>query len=356
MEKRVTIKDVAKEAGVSTATVSNVINNIEKASYKTKQKVMKAIERLNYQPDLSARSLVKRKSRLIGVMLPIVGTGNQILPTRLLANPFYSTFLTGLEYEARKNGYEILLTGCKDEKAVVDIVHQRNLDGIIYLGMYPQKVYEYMKQLHIPVALIDTYDNVEFFHNIAIDDELGGYMATRYLIEMGHRSIGILCGDISVPGVMQKRYEGYRRALREAAIEEQEGWRLETDISFEGGYNQTINVIPLLGQVTAMFTSADIIAFGLIKGLRQHYISVPHELSIIGFDDLEGCEHVYPTLTTVRQNIFAKGSKAAELVIQEIEEGYKPQKATTLLPLEIIERESVKDQSNEKISIYQESV
>jgi DNA-binding LacI/PurR family transcriptional regulator len=215
--------------------------------------------------------------------------------------------------------------------------------------MYPKKVYAYMKQLKIPVALIDTYDEVEFFHNICIDDEEGGYLATKYLIGHGHEKIGILGGDIRVLGVMQRRFEGYKRALKEAGISYREEWTFEVDITCEGGYGSIRDVLSARGDMTAIFAVADIIAIGLLKGLREHRISVPKDLSIIGFDDLEACEHIYPPLTTVKQDIFKKGKKAVEKVIEEINQGYMNHKVKTILPIEIIERESVQNIKNKKI-------
>lgn len=343
MKKKTTIKDVAMHSGVSTATVSNVLNNINnRVSEETKKKVLDSVKELNYKMDFNARSLAGRNSNIIGVMLPI--TEDQDMSSTLLTNnPFYSEFINGIEFVARQNGYDILITGVSKEYSCREWVIKRNLDGLIFLGMYPEKLYNEIVDLDIPVVLTDTYeDYTTRFHSIGIDDKQGAYLATKYLLELGHRKIAFVTGDIFSSGVNLKRFNGYEKALKEYNIPLDHKNIVQTTVGFDGGVEAAQKIIKQSLDVTAVFAVADIMAFGVIKHFNQNSIKVPDEISVIGFDDLKMCEYMFPALTTVKQDIFRKGSTAVKVLIDDIE-CINKEKQNIILPVKLIERESTKN-------------
>ena len=183
MSEKVTMKDVARKAGVSVATVSNILNNVEnKAKEVTQRKVFKAAKELNYQIDMTARFLSTGRSYLIGIFLPEVYEIEE--PSSVLKdNPFFSEIISGIEYSSRMSGYDIVVSCIKDCDHIKELVTKRNLDGIVVLGNFKEAFWEKLKEVQVPKVLIDSYDHDEReFCNVGIDDELGAYLATKHLL------------------------------------------------------------------------------------------------------------------------------------------------------------------------------
>ncbi|HHW48480.1 MAG TPA: LacI family transcriptional regulator [Clostridiaceae bacterium] len=338
MKKRVTIKDVAKEANVSIATISYVINNKEEnLSKETIERVNAAIKKLNYIPNMSARSLASKKSNLLGVVIPQTEVNKQIM----LNNPFYSEFISGIEYTARLEGYHIIMSGVEIDKSYLDISVKRNLDGIIILGMYPQEFYNELKKSQIPIVLVDSYCNDHYFHSVQINDRYGGYIATKYLLEKGHRNIGLVTGKIKKEGVSEKRYLGYKDALAEFKVPFNPNYVFEGIVDYEYGLSVAEKIMKNK-DITAVFATADILAIGLMKRLKSAKVRIPDDISVIGFDDIYITKFIDPGLTTVKQNIYKKGETAVKLILNCINKKLTS-KHEIILPIEIVERESVKE-------------
>jgi len=338
MKKRVTIKDVAKEANVSIATISYVINNKEEnLSKETIERVNAAIKKLNYIPNMSARSLASKKSNLLGVVIPQTEVNKQIM----LNNPFYSEFISGIEYTARLEGYHIIMSGVEIDKSYLDISVKRNLDGIIILGMYPQEFYNELKKSQIPIVLVDSYCNDHYFHSVQINDRYGGYIATKYLLEKGHRNIGLVTGKIKKEGVSEKRYLGYKDALAEFKVPFNPNYVFEGIVDYEYGLSVAEKIMKNK-DITAVFATADILAIGLMKRLKSAKVRIPDDISVIGFDDIYITKFIDPGLTTVKQNIYKKGETAVKLILNCINKKLTS-KQEIILPIEIVERESVKE-------------
>ncbi len=340
MIKRTTIKDIAKAVGVTPAVVSYVLNGKEyKLSDATVSKVKNAIRELNYIPNLTARSLVKNNSHLIGVIIPQTEDSSQML----LTNPFYSEIVSGVESKLRECGYHLLLSGVEKGNSYLDTSVQRNLDGAIIMGIYQEQFYEELKQASIPIVLIDSYISDNYFFKVGIDDEYGGYIATKYLIDQGHREIALVTGSIKHDGVNEKRFLGYKRALNEASIFYNPDYVFDGSVSYEQGCaaGRTI-AAHRHGKITAVFASADMIALGLVNSLRDNNIEVPDDISVIGFDNISILKYSLLPLTTVGQDITAKGVAAAEALVNMIEGKGKYEPMEKVLPLNIIERKSVK--------------
>lgn len=341
--KRVSIKDVAKEAGVSTSTISYVLNNKESESISpgTQQRVWAAVEKLGYVPNLNARSLISRRSNLIGVIIPQTEPGKEFM----FSNPFYGEFLSSVEYTARRNGYHLLISGTEANDGYLRIARNRGVDGIILVGTYPSGFIEELKQLSIPVVLVDAYIKDAYFHTIGIDDERGGYLATRYLLERGHREIAFVSGIIKEHGVNDKRYQGYRAALQEAGIDPLARRVYAGEVDYAYGIRAAQEMRERGFAETAAICTADILAVGLVKGVHAQGRRVPEDLSVMGFDDVYLAEICDPSLTTVRQDIRLKGERAVELLLHAQE---REERETILLPISIVERDSIKTLTKEE--------
>lgn len=334
---RVTLKDVAQKAGVSSATVSYVLNGKRTISEETKQRVFDAITQLDYVPDLNARGLSMRDSKLIGVVVPQTEPGDLLM----FQNSFYSEVLGSIEYYARQKGYHILISATDANESYLTLAKKRNLDGIIVIGMYPDDFYQQMKKTQIPIVLIDSYCNDHYYHNIRIDDAYGSYIATCYMLQKGHMDIAFFVGRLKENGVMKKRLIGYRQALEEYSVKYHEEYVFEGQIDYKSGVELSNRLLKAKMPITSVVCAADILAIGAIKGLYEAGVHVPEDISIIGFDDLEISQYLTPGLTTIHQQISLKGQKAVELLLKHIEDP-KLSKQEEILPLQLVERGSVK--------------
>lgn len=335
--RRVSIKDVAREAGVSTTTVSYVLNNIttQTISEETSQRVRDAAAKLGYVPNLNARSLTSRRTNLIGIVIPQTEPGREFM----FDNPFYGALLSSLEYNARRSGYHLLLTGPGIGQSYINIARNRGVDGIVIVGSYPTSSLDELHQLSIPVVLVDTYVKDEAFHTIGIDDREGGRMAASYLLSQGHRRIAFVSGDIQEHGVMQKRFLGYQDALREAGLPLEKNLVYPGEVSFQHGLQAARDICRQNAGITAIFAAADILGAGVIKGIRQAGRRVPEDYSVIGFDDLDLAQICDPSLTTIHQDIAAKGAAAVQMILNSLSgDGTKQEQ---ILPLQLVVRDSV---------------
>ena len=202
--RRINMKDIAREANVSVATVSYVINKRKDQTIakSTIKRVEDAVKKLGYVPNLAAKALVENKSYLIGVVIPQTEPGKQFM----FSNPFYGELLSSIEFVARDKGYHVLISGTDVDQSYLEIANKRGLDGIIIVGIHPDNYYEDLKNTSIPVVLIDSYcDNLPFF-SISIEDRESAKIATQYLINKGHRKIAFASGVITGNGVTYERF------------------------------------------------------------------------------------------------------------------------------------------------------
>ncbi|SFQ29583.1 transcriptional regulator, LacI family [Butyrivibrio proteoclasticus] len=337
--KKTTLKDVAERAGVSKATVSYILNNSNKPiTEETKARVKKAMEELNYVPDLGAASLTNKTSKMIGVVIPQTEPGSQLM----FHNSFYSEIISSIEYYARKIGYHILISGTNVDESYIKHIYERNLDAVIAIGVYPDEFFDQFKKIGIPAVLIDSYCKDEGFHNIRIDDELGGYLATKYMLDKHHKKVGFLSGKMKEDGVIKKRHEGYKRALSEYGIRYDKDLIFEGEVDFDSGIEIAERIVRDTIPVTGIVTTADVLAIGAIKGFHNKGKNVPADYSVVGFDDLEISKYITPGLTTIKQDIYGKGRLAVEILSRSLEDKSYP-KQDIIIPFELIERESVRE-------------
>ncbi len=334
---RATLKDVAQLAGVSKATVSYALSGKKTISEETKIRIREAINELDYVPDLNARGLSMRDSKLIGVVVPQTEPGERLM----FQNSFYSEVLGSIEFYARQRGYHILISATDANESYLTLAKMRNLDGIIVIGMYPDEFYQEMKKTHIPIVLIDSYCNDHYYHNIRIDDAYGSYLATKYVLDNGHRDIAFVAGQMKENGVMKKRLLGYQQALQEYDVPYREEYVFEEQIDYISGVHFSEKLLASGLNVTGIVAAADIVAIGIMKGLFEAGKRIPDDFSVIGFDDAEVSGYMTPGLTTVHQHISLKGQKAVELLLKHIEDPSLP-KQEEILPLQLVVRGSVK--------------
>lgn len=318
MTKKTNIAEIAKLAGVSTATVSYVINDVDKVSEKTKERVRKIMADLDYIPSINARSLSNGQTRLIGVTLPLIAPSDTT-GTLLETNPFFAEYLGEIHKVISQYGYDILLSGIQVKGKYKNWIQSRGLDGIILLGSYPPDIYEEVKALNIPTVLTDVYETyANDFHSVNTDDADGSYMATKHLISLGHKKIGFVGGSIQQSPIHNNRYLGYGKAMLEANLKINNDCVFETLTTFEGGMHLAQRLMKEKFDLTALVVDADIVALGIMKVCQDNGKKIPDELSIVGFDDIQAASFTSPGLTTIRQFISKKGEIAANLVMGDI--------------------------------------
>jgi LacI family transcriptional regulator len=333
-----TIKDIAKEAGVSVTTVSNVIHkNYSRVSKDTVEKILDIIETNKYVPSMSARSLVNNSSRIIGVI-------NHLIPSKggsFLQDPFHTASIGGIEESLSKNGYFMMVRTVNSENDLISLLTNWNLDGLIFVGLFKDAFFNMLMTLNVPVLLIDSYIEDERVLSVGLEDRKGGYIATKHLIEKGHRDILFVSPKIKVGGVLDERLKGYKLALKEANIKFEKKNVCEHNM----GTNESIELGRELSSrrdMTAIFATADLMAAGIISGLNDNGVRVPEDVSVVGFDDLSISRLTRPRITTIHQDAEEKGKIAADMMIDCLK-GRPAADRKIILPVNLIERDSVRD-------------
>lgn len=331
------LKTIAKEAGVSTATVSNVINgNYHKVSKETLLKVQKIIEDNDYKPNATARSLASKESKIIGVVIP-----NISIEENFLSNPHDAQILALLENYIRRQGYYLMVRCVGQCKEIVPLFSSWNVDGVIFFGTFKSDVEEIQSCFNVPTVYIDTYADGLNIANVGVDDYKGGYLAARYLLGKGHRNIAFVGPGFDHPGVIQQRYRGFCDACAEKGIGVTPDHIFEANTIYRNGIlaGQKIAISEI--KFTAVAAMSDIMAFGVMEGLRLCGMNVPNDISVIGFDDLPDCCYSNPKLTSISQNLEQKAFLVGEYLFQMIREK-KEIAVNKKIDVEIIERQSVK--------------
>ncbi|MFA7189419.1 MAG: LacI family DNA-binding transcriptional regulator [Sphaerochaetaceae bacterium] len=332
MSKRITLKEIAQAAGVSTATVSYIINKTPSQTIPeaTSEKVRKVIAEMGYVPNMAARSLSARKSHLIGVVIPQSEPGKQFM----FSNPFYGEILSSIEFEARKSGYDIILSGTDVNERYFEIAQKRSLDGIIIVGLYPHDYYDGLEQSEIPVVLVDSYCEGLPFPEIRSDDVNGARNAVKMLIDNGHSKIAFITGPLRNQGVDKQRFLGYQQAFEDAGLKFDSSWIFQGDVTFESG-KSFATMIAGGSDLTAAFITSDIVAIGFASQFKNLGKRIPDDFSIISFDDTYLARTSSPELTTVHQDIAKKGREAVRMILEQRND-------LVTLDLDLVERDSVR--------------
>lgn len=328
-----TMKDVARLAGVSTSTVSHVINNNRFVSEAVREKVTTAISQLNYAPSALARSLKINQTRTIGMLLTAS------------SNPFYAEVVRGVERSCYERGYSLILCNTDgDEDRMnrsLETLLQKRVDGLLII----------CTESHIPSAEILTrYPSIPSVmmdwspfdggSDIIQDNSLlGGEMATRYLINRGYTRIACIAGpQDKTPARL--RLEGFYQAMAQAGLPVLPGYRVDGDLEFQGGYNAMNQLLSVNPVPEAVFTSNDAMAVGVYHALFQAGLSVPQDIAVIGYDDIELARYMTPPLTTIHQPKDELGELAIDTLLHRLAQPGGSQQLLVLTP-ELVERGSV---------------
>lgn len=335
----ITIKEIAKLTGVSPMTVSNVINKkYHKVSQQTIDKVEKIMKELDYVPNLSARSLVSNNSKIIVLIIPqsLDDDPDKDYP---MHNPFYGEFINSIEYNLRKNGYYMMLRFVAENEVYYPSLKLWNANGVIVLGTDQAQFDLNLANVNIPMVLVDSYvEDEDNLCTIVNDDRLGGWLAAEHLVNRGCKRLGVVCTDISVRGVSRQRYNGFEQYLNENNIEFERSNVFQGFPNYDYGVEIAAEIVDR--NIDGVFAFSDMVAFGIIEGLKNRNIGIPEEVSLIGFDGLFVGEICNPKLTSVKQDIYEKGFKAVEMMIKALnEEQYQE---NLILPVSLQIKDSVK--------------
>lgn len=320
--KRTTIQDIAKRAGVTKATVSMVMNNDPRITEATRQKVMKAVQELNYVPNESARKLARGKADVIAVLSP-----------RFTA-PFTTSIMEGMEYRARSTGkyvHGIHPYSTRNLPSVLEeemrwVLYGRKADAVITITQTPTPgmVEEYAR-MGMPLVLIEN--GLEGVPTVKYDNEEGGFQAVHHLLSRGRRRIALIVG-FHTPGDQLGLYQpplermiGYRKALQTHGVEFDPAWVRESRFhEFDDGYNLMRELLGLAKRPDSLFCAAgDIVAMGALKAIREAGLSIPRDFAVVGYDDILAAQMLNPPLTTVRQSPQAMGSEAFDIALSAID-------------------------------------
>jgi len=331
----ITIKNVARVANVSITTVSRVSNGSKGVSAKTRRRVLNAIKELGYSPSAMASGLKTRLSKSIGIAVPDT------------IGDFYGEVINGIESVAAKNGYNLVISLnhriVKEEMSAVNFFKVKKVDGAILVTTSGDD--DYIRSLieeGYNIILLDRDPHSLKVDTVKIDNFRGGYIATEYLLNLGHSTILFIQG---VPYIdsSKERFNGYKRALKDNKIKFNPDFILSGDFLVDSGYLSVKKYLEEHGlNFTAIFASNDQMAIGAIKALKDKDITVPDEVSVVGFDNSYISPYVIPSLTTIKQRREEMGKIATELLLDRI--AYQNKKERTprqiIIPVELIERES----------------
>jgi LacI family transcriptional regulator len=309
----VTIKEVAREAGVSIGTVSNVVTGSVPVSVDRRGRVEIAIRKLGYHPNHVARSLKLRRTKMLGMVISDI------------TNPFFSQMVRGAEDAALERNYLLLTFNTDDrierEKQVLAVLRSRRVDGILLVvapsAGRPSHIQETIKA-RTPIVCLDRVPPGIRVDCVSVDNAAAARDCVRHLLTLGHRRIGIITGSMALQ-TAQERLQGYKNALAEAGIPIKPEWIREGDFHAESGYRRGRELLMTSDRPTALFISNNLMAIGVLKALAELGLRCPRDVAIATFDDMPVAEVFQPHLTAVAQPAYSIGYKGADLLIQRIE-------------------------------------
>lgn len=333
--KRPKIQDVARVAGVSTATVSRALSKPEAVSEVTRNMVLEAVRATGYRADHAARNLRRRRSGAIVVLVPNLG------------NPFFSQILAAIENTMSTAGYSVLIADTMQpqirKQQILEHLHNNSADGMIVLD--GSMAAEFLHSdppgtTASPVVFACEWTDKLAYPSVRIDNHSGAAMAVRHLIDLGHCKIGQVAGPAGNVLTTARR-QGFKAELKASGLTIRPEWDFDGDFSIEAGSLAAQSWLGLTNRPTAMFCASDEIAFGFISELHTRSIRVPDDVSVVGFDDIDIARHFIPPLTTIRQPRDLMGNMAAKRLLANIRGLSNPdQQEKLLLPVELVVRKS----------------
>ncbi|MGO4537763.1 LacI family DNA-binding transcriptional regulator [Paenibacillus sp. 2TAB19] len=329
--KATTIYDVAKEAGVSIATISNAINGKGKVSKKKQEEIFKVMERLNYKPSIIASALMGKKTYTIGLLIPDV------------SNPFFSDIARSVEDLAHSEGYSVIVcsTDNRDERVekYIRLLEQKNVDGILIgTGAENSEILEHLSEKSFPIVMIAREAAAMTAHSVVTDDFKGGALAAEHLTSLGHSRMAVLAENFKVTSSLE-RVRGFRFGLFEAGLSVSDDDIVICESSMKDGKRAAAALLSGEERPTALFCCNDLLAIGALQAAKDAGIRVPEQLSIVGFDDTILSTVTNPTLTTIAQPVEQMVKLAFGLLIGGTEDESSIKQRIVMQP-ELIIRES----------------
>ncbi|OMF38846.1 LacI family transcriptional regulator [Paenibacillus sp. FSL H8-0548] len=335
--KTITIYDIAREADVSVSTVSRVLNGTAPVKVSTRERIMQVIEKHQFQPNALARSLTKKETGTIAMILPDI------------TNPFFPEVFWGAENKAREKGYTFFLCNTAGdysrESEYLSILREKRVEGIIFLGgrinltNCPAELQKEVVEVdnHIPIVLVNGNLPKSGLHRIYTDEAEGAAIATQHLIDLGHRDIAFI-GGLEFMSTTSQKVKAVRKKLTEYQLSLRKEWLLYGEFSVRAGRDLMSKLLEGEQRPSAVLCVNDFTAIGAIKAALEHGLRIPQDISIVGFDDSPLSTAVIPELTTVTQNTNDLGSLAVE-TIHQIVNGNKTKRNMVLQP-ELVIRQS----------------
>jgi LacI family transcriptional regulator len=331
MAGRVTISDVAREAGVSLMTVSRVVNGKEEISPATRQRVLDVIEQMGYRPSGIARGLATQRTGTLGLVIPD------------MANPFFSDVARGAEDRARAAGYNIFVCNTDEspqrEIAALDSLEEKRVDGVVLCSSRLHDDGLRAALDHHPAAVL-VNRRLEVYHvdAVLLADKDGAQAAIQHLLRSGHRTIGFLSGPLTSYS-SQQRSRGYHTALAAAGVSLNPGWVRPCSYEIEDGREAAKALLSDHPELTALFCYNDLVAVGALQACAELDRLVPDDLAVVGFDDIPMAALVIPPLTTCHVPRYDLGDQAMRLLLKRID-GFAETCSEVVLPLELVVRTS----------------
>jgi len=328
------IKDVAREAGVSIATVSRVLNDIDVVNEETKKKVVDAIKKLGYRPNIVARSLKTQRTKTIGILVPDI------------SSQFYPEIVRGAEDVSNIYDYNVILCNSdfdgEKEKEYLRALKEKMVDGVLYMSSSLQDdILELINELDLKTVLVETKDKEGTLPSVIIDNVKAAYDATKYLLDKGLKNIGYIGMKKEALNAWAIRYNGYEDALKEAGVEVDSELTYFKSLKASTGYEGVKEILASGKKLEGLICGSDEVAMGAINALRDSGIKVPEDVKVIGFNNISAAELFYPKITTVAQPMYDMGSVAMRMLIKIINQ--KPiDQAHYVLEHDLIERDSAK--------------
>ena len=328
-----TITDIARELGISAMTVSRALNASPEVAEATRRKVLQCAQALDYLPNRWARSLVTRRSSIVGVVIPEI------------SHSFFAEITFGIEEALEPAGYDILLCHSRGdagrERVEVRMLVGSKVDGLIVASEQPEdspELFEELSQTRIPFVLVDRFFPAHKFRAVRVDDRAVGRLATRYLLELGHRRVAHIQGPRLSPASL--RYRGYAASMKAHGLPVKREWVEQGDFQIAGGQAAMARLLARKRRPTAVFAANDPMAIGAIYACREAGLRVPEDVSVVGAGNIEGAHHPNPFVTTVDWPRVELGHAAARALLAAISGTERPGRAVTVFEPRLLVRQS----------------
>ncbi|MEH8132222.1 substrate-binding domain-containing protein [Gallibacterium anatis] len=326
-----TMKDIARIAKVSTSTVSHVINNTRYVSDEIREKIMKVVNELNYTPSAVARSLKVKETKTLGMLVTAT------------SNPFFAEVVSGVEQYCNQHHYNLIISSIDgNEQRLqqnIQTLIQKQVDGLLLMYSNTRHAMVEQLNLNLPIVVMDWWPTELNADKIYENSEFGAYLATKTLIEQGHKNIAIITGKLD-KSLAHNRLLGYQKALQDAHLPINPDWIIESHFDFEGGVEGMKKLLQITPRPTAVFACSDTIAVGVYQVAWQQGLRIPQDISVIGYDNIMLAQYLTPPLTTIHQPKAELGKLAVETLLERIKSPDLEYKTTMLQP-QLIWRASV---------------